>query len=252
MTDLFTVSIDAVEDSTFRGRVHLINPDAWQVPSEPTFPMALLVDAWFLLTNGHLHNDDDGVPRGDRYPFSEERGKEIVAGMRLKEEFSELYGFLFGKRLRVDADGYLLGDDGRTVLEPRTLAKDVYELGGGSGHDGISHLLWTRNNGEAFSQRAADVVTTYRCGTVRNVPLWSEVAALEDEDEPWEPGESREEMATWEDPADLEHWRVWRLLETRAFDERPSVDIVVTVGHPAYLEHLTAGMRWSTAHTGRV
>ncbi|MEU4845676.1 hypothetical protein [Streptomyces gilvosporeus] len=252
MTDLFTVSIDTVEGPTFRGRVHLINPDAWQVPKRTTFPLALLVDAWFLLANGYLHNDDDRVPRGDRYPFSEERGKEIVAGMRLKDEFPELYGFIFGKKLRVNAAGYLVADDGRTVLEPRRQAKDVYELGGGSGHDEISHYVFTVRNAEAFSRRAADVVTTYHSSPVRNVPLWSEVATLEDEDHPWEPGESREEMATWEDPADLEYWRVWRLLENRPFEKRPYVDITVTVSHPAYLEHLTDGMRWSTAHTGHV
>ena len=252
MTDLFTVSIDTVEDSTFRGRVHLINPDAWQVPSKPTFPMALLVDAWFLLTNGYLRNDDERVPRGDRYPFSKERGKEIVAGMRLKDDFQELHDFIFGKELRVDTAGYLLADDGRTLLEPRRRAKDVYELGGGSGQDEISHSVQTASNAEAFAQRTADVVTAYHSGPVRNVPLWSEVATVEDEYQPWEPGESREEMATWQGPADLEYWRVWRLLETRPFEDRPYVDITVTVSDPAYLEHMTDGMRWSTTHTGRV
>ncbi|MEU5540433.1 hypothetical protein [Streptomyces sp. NPDC020362] len=252
MTDLFTVSVDTVEGPTFSGRVHLINPDAWQVPNQRTFPLALLVDAWFLLTNGYLHNDDARVPRGDRCPFSEERGKEIVAGMRLRDDFAELYGLLLGRTVRVDAGGHLLADDARTVLEPRRRAKDVYELDGGTGHDEISSYVTTARNPEAFVRRAADVVTAYRSGPVRNVPLWSEVAALEVVDQPWEPGESRAEMATWEDPADLEHWRVWHLLETRPFAERPYADITVTVSDPAYLEHLAAGMRWSTTHTGHV
>ncbi|MFC9219375.1 hypothetical protein ACFT8W_00910 [Streptomyces hygroscopicus] len=34
---LFTVSIDAVENSAFCGRVHLIDPAARQVPGEPAF-----------------------------------------------------------------------------------------------------------------------------------------------------------------------------------------------------------------------
>ncbi|QKW08365.1 hypothetical protein HUT18_20305 [Streptomyces sp. NA04227] len=252
MTDLFTVSIDTVEGPTLHGRVHLINPDAWQVPNKATFPLALLVDAWFLLTNGFLRDDDRRVPRGDRCPFSVDRGKEIVAGMRRKDEFAELYTYLFGEHLRVDSAGHLLADDGRTLLEPRRKAADVYELSGGSGHDEISRYVVTERNGEAFTRRAAEVVSTYHCGPVHNVPLWSEVAALEDEDDPWTPGESREEMATWHDPADLEFGRVWSLLASRPFEERPYADITVTVTDAALLAHMAAGMRWSTTHTGLV
>lgn len=40
MTDLSAVSIDSVEGPTFRGRVHLINPGARQVPDEAMFPVA--------------------------------------------------------------------------------------------------------------------------------------------------------------------------------------------------------------------
>lgn len=250
MTDLFTISVDSVEGPTLLGRVHLINPDAWQISTSTTFPMALLVDAWFLLTNGFLADDDESVPRGDRYPFSREQGKQIVAGMRLNEEFSHLYDFLFGRMLRVDEAGYLLTPDGKKKLEPARKASDVYTLGSGSGHDEISQLSYTERDPKAFSQRAADIVTTYRTGPVHNIPLWSEVAALDDEYQPWEPGEEREEIATWEGPADLEYWRVWRVLETRPFDERPYADLAVTVKDPAYLEHMTAGMRWSTAHSG--
>src|SRR4051794_31572315 len=91
MTDLFTVTIDAIEGSTLRGRVHMINSDIPVIPQEDSFPLALLTDAWFHLTNGYL-SDGGGMPsRRDRYPLSEERGKEIVAGMRLGNEFQELY-----------------------------------------------------------------------------------------------------------------------------------------------------------------
>ncbi|WP_281066966.1 hypothetical protein [Streptomyces inhibens] len=38
MTDLFTISVDAVEGMTFRGRVHIINPDAASGPKGRTFP----------------------------------------------------------------------------------------------------------------------------------------------------------------------------------------------------------------------
>ncbi|WP_171170100.1 hypothetical protein [Streptomyces sp. I05A-00742] len=38
MTSIFTVSVDSVEGSTLRGRVHIINPDIPWVPQEAAFP----------------------------------------------------------------------------------------------------------------------------------------------------------------------------------------------------------------------
>ncbi|MGW3569149.1 hypothetical protein ACWDSL_35715 [Streptomyces sp. NPDC000941] len=212
MTDLFAVSIDSVEECTVRGRLHIINPDAAFVPKGPPFPLALLVDAWFLLSNGFLR-DGDGMPsRPDRYPYSTERGMEIVAGMRMKDEFRELYDAVRGKKIRVTDDGYLLADDGISVLIPRRTARAVYgaELGGASGYDGISHYVLTESDPVEFSCRAFEIVTSYETGPIRNVPLRSEV------------------------------------------EELPCSDFTFTVSHPAYLEHVVGGMRWSTTHTGQV
>src|SRR4051812_4604895 len=117
MTTIFTVSVDSVEGSTLRGRVHIVNPDVPYVPEETVFPLSLLVDAWWKLDNGYLHDEDD--EDGERYPFTEEQGKEITAGMRLKDEFPKLFELVLGKEIRVTKDGYLLADDGKTVLEPR-------------------------------------------------------------------------------------------------------------------------------------
>ncbi|MEU6712165.1 hypothetical protein ABZ897_11870 [Nonomuraea sp. NPDC046802] len=52
------------------------------MPQETVFPLSLLVDAWWHLDNGFLHNKDDEERGRDRYPFTEEEGKDIVAGMR--------------------------------------------------------------------------------------------------------------------------------------------------------------------------
>ncbi|MEU0808150.1 hypothetical protein [Streptomyces sp. NPDC005970] len=48
-----------------------------------------------------------------------------------------------------------------------------------------------------FSQRAADIVTSYDISPYQNVPLLSEVAAAKDPNEPWD----REEP---DSPADLD------------------------------------------------
>ncbi|MEU8109444.1 hypothetical protein AB0C18_37640 [Nonomuraea muscovyensis] len=130
MTTIFTVSVDSVEGSTLRGRVHIVNPDVPYVPEETVFPLSLLADAWWHLENGFLRNEED--EGGERYPFTEEQGKDIVAGMRLKDEFPNLFELILGKEIRVTKDGYLLAEDGKTVLEPRRKAEDVCKLSGGS------------------------------------------------------------------------------------------------------------------------
>ncbi|MDX3224351.1 hypothetical protein [Streptomyces sp. ME19-01-6] len=229
MTDVFAVSIDAVEGCTLRGRVHLINPDVPSVPKEAAFPLALLVEAW-----------------------PPEHGAESAAGRRLNDEFGELFDAIVGKKIRVTDDGYLLADDGKTVLTPRRTAKAVYgrQLSGG-GHDHISRYVRTQSDPEEFYRRAAEIVTSYEVGPVRNIPLWSEVVAVEHPEEPWEEGDL-DDIAGLEGEADLRVWQTWRFLDTLPFDKQPCADITVTVCDPSYLEHMVGGARWSTTHTGRV
>ncbi|WP_171170097.1 hypothetical protein [Streptomyces sp. I05A-00742] len=200
------------------------------------------MDGWWHLESGALNNEVAEQRGGQRYPFTVEQGKAIVAGMRLKDEFPKLHELILGKEIRVTQDGYLLADDGKTVLEPRRKAKDVYKLSGGI-RPGYS--VRTSANAEEFSQRAADIVTSYDISPYRNVPLLSEVAALEDPDEPWNPEEP-------DGPADLDGFGAWELLRDRPFSELPYAEIVVTVSDAGYLEHMVAGMRWATTMTGHV
>ncbi|MEU0568916.1 hypothetical protein ABZ297_26560 [Nonomuraea sp. NPDC005983] len=230
MTSIFTVSVDSVEGCTLRGRVHVINPDVPFVPQETVFPLSLLVDAWWHLDNGFLHNEDDEERGGERYPFTDEQGKAITAGMRLKDEFRKLYELILGKEIRVTKDGYLLADDGKTILEPRRKAEDVYKLSGGS-RPGYS--VFTSGNAEEFSQCAADIVTSYGISPYRNAPHLSEAAALED-------------------PEELDVWDGLELEEDYSFTEIPYAEILVTVSDAGYLEHMVAGMRWDTTMTGHV
>lgn len=220
--------------------MHIVNDDVPYVPEETVFPLSLLVDAWWRLDNGYLHNEDN--EDGERYPCTEEQGKDIVAGMRLKDEFPNLLELILGKEIRVTHDGYLLAEDGKTVLEPRRKAEDVYKLSGGS-RPGYS--VFTSGDSEKFSQHAADIVTSYDISPYRNVPLLSEVAALKNPDKPWDPKEP-------DGPADLEDWDVWDVFEDHSIAELPYAEIVVTVSDVGYLEHMVAGMRWDTTMTGHV
>lgn len=212
MSSLYTISIDAIEGASFRAKVYLIHPDALYVPDQPTFPAALLADVWYALTNGFLRDDPETWRHGDRYPFSVERGKEIVAGMARGTELGEHFACLLGDR---------------------------------------------PCSGEELRRQAAAIVTSYDIGPITAVPTWGEVAAFAGE-------ESREDTEDPQDgareatadampaqpadaPADLQDQRVWDLLDTREIPDWPYADIDVKVSDPAYLAHLTEGMRWSTA-----
>ncbi|MDA2809866.1 hypothetical protein O4J56_04375 [Nocardiopsis sp. RSe5-2] len=228
MTTIFTVSVDSVEGSTLRGRVHVVNPDVPYVPREPAFALSLLVDAWWRLDNGYWHDEEH--EGGERCPFSEEEGKEMTTGMRLRDEFPNLFELILGKEIRVTEDGYLLAGDGETVLEPRRKAEDVYELSGG-GRPGYS--VFTHGDAEDFSQRAAAIVTAYEISPYRNAPHLAEAAVPED-------------------PEELDVWEGLEPEEDHSFAEIPYVEITVTVSDPGYLEHMAAGMRWDTTMTGEV
>ncbi len=205
MSDLYTVTIDAVEGPSFKGTVHIVHPDSAYLPDQPTFPMALLMDAWYLLTQGYLLNDPPTLSGGDRYPFSVARGQEIVAGMRRGPEFAELFDCLIGDR----------------PCSPEELAR-----------------------------RAAGIVVSYRMGPILGIPSWQDIAA-------WEaaegiPADQRTPVPATDTPVELADERTWSVLSERERDECPHAAIEVTVTDPDYLTHLTAGMRWSTAHDGNV
>ncbi|ADI10844.1 hypothetical protein SBI_07724 [Streptomyces bingchenggensis BCW-1] len=92
-----------------------------------------------------------------------------------------------------------------------------------------------------FYERAAEIVTSYEKSPIRNVPLWSEVVALEHPDQPWEEGDL-DDIAGLEGEADLSEWQTWMLVGTRPFDQQPYSDFTFTMSHPAYLEHVVGGI----------
>jgi hypothetical protein len=108
-----------------------------------------------------------------------------------------------------------------------------------------------KSDPEEFYRRAAEIVTSYEVGRVRNIPLWSEVVAVEHPEEPWEEGDL-DDIVGLEGEADLSVWQTWIFLDTLPFDKQPCSDITVTVCDPGYLGHMVGGMHWSTTHTGRV
>ncbi|MGY5130802.1 hypothetical protein [Streptomyces nigrescens] len=233
MTDLYTISVDAVEGATCRGRVHIINPDSLFVPTGRTFPVSLIFETWFP--------EDGGAPStaelGDEDPF--------VTAQR-----PELEPMIYCRRqIRINKDGYLLSYDGQTLLEPRRHAKDVPGKSRGSGHDEVSAYISVDVPEEHLIQHAPSIVTSYEVSPLRNVPLRSEVLRFNGGDPL-----SEEELAGEEEAlegVELEEEELmhdgWELIMDRPFEERPYADITFTVTDVRYLKHLTPGLRWRTA-----
>ncbi|CAM3215129.1 hypothetical protein [Stackebrandtia soli] len=237
MSDLYIVSVDVVDRQTLRGRVHLVHPDAPYVPHEKPFALALLMDAWGRLERGFAYTEDEADDgRGDRWPFSAERGIEIERAMRLRGDFAALSDLYFGRRVRVTEDGYLLTDDG-DIDEPRRQASEVYALSGNHGRRGTDHHVWTVSDLDAFERRAEAIIELVEVGPLLNLPTQGEVAALDGG-----------ECDTPDAPADLTDETVWTLLADLPFSRAPYVDMTIVVRDEGHLEHLAAGARWSTAH----
>ncbi|XVQ06521.1 hypothetical protein ACQP1W_28125 [Spirillospora sp. CA-255316] len=228
MTDLYTISVDAVEGTTLRGRVHIINPDAASVPTGLTFPASLIFETWF--------------PQDDNAPGTAKVGEEdpFVTAQR-----PEMEAMIYCRRtVRVDEDGYLLSDDGRTLLEPRRHADDVPGKRGSSGHDEISAYFTVKVPEEDLVHHAPSIITSYEVGPLRNVPLVSEVVRYNDGNPLTDEQMAQEEFEEGE--VDL-YEEGWGLINTRPFKKRPYAEITFTVTDARYLKHFSPGMRWRTA-----
>lgn len=219
MTDLFTVSIDARDDRTLRGRVHIINPDASFFPKGPEFPMQVIMDAWWCMKEGFSFT---------LAPFSWEDGKEIAATSPAKDEFEELYEFFSGRKVRTDAGGYLLKDGSKKVLTPKVRASEVYKDDlhpyGAQGFDGDTHYTMLKPKPAKFRKRAQEIISSNEVGEQHNVPTGTDISELGEEE-------------------------LDGLLD-RPLEARPYAEFVVEVNGARYLEHLSGGMQWSTAYSG--
>ncbi|MEU9125264.1 hypothetical protein AB0C96_36445 [Streptomyces sp. NPDC048506] len=228
MTDLFTISVDAVEGMSFRGRVHLINPDAASVPKGRTFPVSLIFETWFP----EDHEAPSRAAVGEEDPFVTAQRPEVEPMIHC------------GRRIRVSAEGYLLSYDGQTLLKPRQEAADVPGERRSSGFDGVSSYFTVEVPEEDLVRHAPSIVTSYEVGRLRNVPLISEIIRYNDGNPLTDAELAQEEFEEGE--ADL-YDEGWELITTRPFEERPYADITFTVTDPRYLKHLTPGLRWRTA-----
>lgn len=219
MTMMFTISIDDVEDRSFRARLHLRNIDAWHLPRQPEFPVQILMEAWSLMVRGHSFQ---------KAPFSREEGVEIVNASPANEEYAELYNAFMGGKAWTTSDGWLLDETRKRPREPKIQAKDFYrdqlDPYGGAGMSKGVHYISLASNPQRFADLTKNIVVDYTMGEARNIPA----------------------DADFEDLSESEAIA----LLNKPLAERPYAEFTTEVSDIRFLQHLRPGLRWQTAFTG--
>lgn len=131
MTMMFEVFLDARDGNRLAGSVFARNDGGIDRRHLPEFGLQLLMDS-----------------RRATGPLSPE----------LEAEFDALLELFLGRKVRVDADGYLL-EEGM----PRVRASEFYQgnLSGSSGYDGENRYVVLKPEPAEFSRRTADIIVSF-------------------------------------------------------------------------------------------
>ncbi|MFI6285360.1 hypothetical protein ACIBCM_11485 [Streptomyces sp. NPDC051018] len=143
MTYLLEVHFDRREGTTVTGTVQWRDSDTYGFSRDPLFGLQLIMDVW-----------------------QQQGGFFAIAPLtpETEAEFKELWELYFGRKVRVDEDGYLLADGSTEVRRPRVRAEDVHRgrIGAGSGsQNGVRYIELLPESTE-FVRRTARIVTSFR------------------------------------------------------------------------------------------
>lgn len=228
MTDLYRISIDDKTGATLRGRVHIINPDAEEVPPGRDFPLRMIIEVWHRTREGffftHDRLDDDRLHRGL------DEAAAIANEMELKVEFERLRSLDRGVQVHltdeeaeeVRAAGKIRNKELKKAARRALVEKHGVEFTS-FGNNGTWYISGERD-GHAFYEEALEIVTDYQFGEMRN----------------WPPH--------WELTDDEYHERFGR--RPLKLADYPYAEFTFTVKDTRYLEHLDGGIHFSTAIYG--
>ncbi len=236
VTATYRISIDDRSGATLRGRVHIVNPDAEQVPPGRDFALRMIIEVWHRIRHGYFFASGDENLPDDRLHLHLDELENVVEDPALKASFELLMGLDHGRAVYL-ADEQVaeiralreLGDHERERAARQALM-DRYGVTSLSVGDDGTPFVRTERDGRAFYEKACEVVTDYRLGEVRNWPP------------PWDFGDEADEDYDEEARSDK--------LAALTLEDYPYVEFTLTVDDARHLAHMGGGIHFATAIHG--
>ena len=236
MTDTYRISIDDRAGATLRGRVHIINPDAEEVPPGRDFALRVIVEVWHRIRHGYFFTSGEGNLPDDRLHLHLDELVCVVEEPELKSSFELLMALDHGRVVHLSQEQV---DEIRAVHgirdhEEKRAARQVlmerYGVASLSvGNDGRPYVR-TERDANAFYERACEVVADYRVGEVRNWPP------------PWDFGD--------EDDEDYDEDAYADKLAAMTLEDYPYAEFAITVNDVRHVAHMGGGIHFATAIHG--
>lgn len=236
MTDTYRISIDDRSGATLRGRVHIINPDAEEVPPGRDFALRMIVEVWHRIRHGYFFTSGEGNLPDDRLHVHLDELESVVEDPELKSSFELLMGLDHGTAVYLSDEQVAeirAVHEIRDHEEKRAARQVLMERYGvrslSVGNDGSPYVR-TERDAHAFYERACEVVTEYRLGDVRNWPP------------PWDFGDEDDEDYDEDEYADK--------LAAMTLEDYPYVEFAITVNDARQVAHMGGGIHFATAIHG--
>lgn len=251
MTDLYRISIDDKTGASVRGRVHIINPDAEEVPPGRDFPLRMIIEVWHRMREGYFFESIDRNLPDDQLHRDWDEVEGIANSLESTVELERLWGLDHGANVYLTDEQVAEVQAAVEIREPeqreavtRTLKERYCVERLNLNRINENWYLSTERDGDAFYRHACEIVTDYQVGEMRNWPP------------PWEfegefyDGLDLAELLEEEYGDEFDVADFMRRRERGSLADYPYSEFTFSVKDARYVEHLGGGIHFSTAIYG--
>ncbi|HEY1179851.1 MAG TPA: hypothetical protein VGF17_27155 [Phytomonospora sp.] len=242
MSDLFRITVDGKSGATVTGRVHVVHPDAGDVPPGHDFALKMIIEVWHRMREGFIF-DDPRFPDSVHIPPT--RAREYAGSLDVADELQRLRDLDRGAHVVLTeaqaAEIRAAGKSRDKSAVHRLMALHGVDRLNIGLLDGAEYLRAERDP-EAFQAEARAIVTDYRVGAMKSLPAFWEYDD-EEIDAFAEAG-----FGEFDEPFDIDDYR--RRQDRARLDDYPHAAFTLTVRDPRYLAHLDRGVHLATAIYG--
>jgi hypothetical protein len=191
MSDLFAVTILALDGATARVRFEVVHPDQWDVPATPNFALQVVTELYWIETEGWLWRTQ---------PITRDEARQLATSHPRRAELERWLELAHGRRVEITEAEHDALERGVAMPRRENLAAFGFDSGG--------YYKRYRPDFAAFRAIAAEVVTGVRLEDARNHPRRAEDG----------PHPQATLVFTVADPALLAHLRVGLTWPSAMFD----------------------------------